>query len=114
MNIASEQRGTILLVNVEGRIDGNTSNRLETALFTAIEDGAEHLPVDFSQVDDVSSAGLRVLFLAGKRLKQCNGRVVLSALQDTVKNVFDIAGFSAFFPAFPSQEGALESLNDVT
>ena len=109
MDITEEKRGSITLLQVQGRIDASTSSRLKTVLLTAIDNGAKQLVVDFSQVDYISSAGLQVLLVAGKKLKQQNGKIVFAALKKNIREVFDIAGFSSIFPAFHSQEEALKS-----
>lgn len=113
MDIATEKRGTITLLSLQGRIDASTSIQLEEAFLTAINSGEKHFAVDFSQIDYISSAGLRVLLSAVKKLKQQDGKMVLAGLKEHVKEVFDIAGFSPIFPTFQSQEEALKSFAEA-
>ena len=109
MDIAAEKHGTVMLLSLQGRIDASTSSQLEEAFVTAINSGDKHFAVDFAQIDYISSAGLRVLLSAVKKLKQQEGKMVLVGLKEQVKEVFDIAGFSPIFPTFSSQEEALKS-----
>lgn len=51
-----------------------------------------------SVLDYISSAGLRVLLQAAKKLNQISGTLVLCSVKDEVKKVFDIAGLSPIFP----------------
>jgi anti-anti-sigma factor len=110
MEITQERKGHILILTVEGRLDTSTSIRLEETLLASIEGGEKQFVLDCSRLDYISSAGLRVLLLAVKKLKNVNGKIHLYALKEQIKEVFEIAGFSAIFPFFDAQEDALKSL----
>jgi len=107
MEIREDKRGDIVIVGLKGRLDASTSNRLEERLLALIDGGEKRFVIDFSQLDYISSSGLRVLLMAAKRLRDANGKIVLSSLKDHIKEVFDIAGFSSIFPIFHSQEEAI-------
>jgi anti-sigma B factor antagonist len=109
MDITEEKRGEVMLLGIKGRLDTSTASRLEEKLLALINGGERRLTLDCSQLDYISSAGLRVLLLAVKRMKEVNGKIVLCALKDQIKEVFDIAGFSSLFPSFATQEEALRS-----
>jgi anti-anti-sigma factor len=64
--------------------------------------------VDFSGVEYISSAGLRVLLVAAKRMG--GGGLVLCALTEPVRQVFDLAGFLPLFAVEASRDGALARL----
>jgi len=110
MDITEEKREDVMLLGIKGRLDASTANELEEKLLASINGGERRLALDCSQLDYISSAGLRVLLLAAKRLGSSNGKIVLFALKDQIKGVFDIAGFSSLFPSFTTQEEALKSL----
>ena len=110
MDLTTEKRGDVMLLGIKGRLDASTANKLEEKLLASIDKGERRLALDCSQLDYISSAGLRVLLLTVKRLSSGNGKLVLYALKDQVKEVFDIAGFSPLFPSFTTQEEALGSL----
>jgi anti-anti-sigma factor len=63
--------------------------------------------MDFSQVNFISSAGLRVILLVAKKLEQVKGKVKLCGLNATLKDVFEISGFSKLFEIVPSVNEAL-------
>ena len=65
----------------------------EQKLFECIENGTQRLILDFQDLDYISSAGLRVILKATKNLKSAEGKLVLCAMQDYVKEVFEISGF---------------------
>src|SRR5262245_22457972 len=111
MNITEDKRGNVILLGIKGRLDASTANQLEEKLLASIDAGERRLALDCSQLDYISSAGLRVLLLAVKRLSRSNGKMVLYALKDQIKEVFDIAAFSPLFPSFTTQEEALRSFH---
>jgi anti-anti-sigma factor len=83
---------------------------LEEELLKLAGERSHRIVVDLSELDFISSSGLRVLLTAGKKSKSVNGRLVLCALTDHVKQVFDVAGFTMLFSMYPSQEEAVKSL----
>ena len=94
MNITKTLEGTVLTLALEGRLDTTTSPRLEALLATEL-DGVTSLVFDFAKLDYLSSAGLRVLLSAQKRMNR-QGTMILRNVNATVKEVFDITGFTNF------------------
>lgn len=109
MEIAEERRGPVALLALQGKLDAGTSNKLEQKLLVIIEGGSTQLLLNCAGLDYVSSAGLRVLLMAAKKLKPVNGRIVLSCLKPHIQEVFDIAGFTAIFPIHETDEQALRT-----
>jgi anti-anti-sigma factor len=107
MDIELEKTGGALVVVPSGRIDSTTSDALEQALSRAVETGERRLVVDFGHVSYISSAGLRVLLVAAKRLRVEHGTLVLCALGDPVRQVFDLAGFLPLFTIEATRDLAL-------
>ena len=92
MQINKKQEGSKLVLAPIGRIDTITSPELEVAI---AYDGVDELVFDLSQVDYISSAGLRVLLSAQK--KMAGKSMVIGGAKPAVKEVFDITGFSDIF-----------------
>lgn len=109
MNIIEEKHDRVSAFRVQGRLDSNTSPEFEKRIFDAISNGSRNLVVDFKDLDYISSAGLRVILKATKALKREDGKIMLCAMQDYVKEVFEIAGFDSFLPIAPTLEDALRS-----
>lgn len=110
MQIAEEKRGTVHLFTLRGRLDAATAILLEQKLMAAIQKGSLQLLLNCAVLDYVSSAGLRVLLMAAKKLKPIHGGIALSSLQPHIREVFDIAGFSTIFPIHESDEAALRTI----
>jgi anti-sigma B factor antagonist len=94
MNIDKKLEGTTLTIALEGRLDTTTSPELEDVLAASL-DGVDALVFDFAKLDYLSSAGLRVLLSAQKRMNK-QGSMKLVHVNDAVKEVFDITGFADF------------------
>ena len=72
-----------------------------------VEEGEHKWVLDMAGVEYISSAGLRVVLLLAKRLKQNSGHLVLCGLQPHVHEVFDISGFLAILDVADSRDAAL-------
>lgn len=109
MEIKEIKKNQVTVLMVEGRLDSGTSGTLEKNLISAIEAGEKNLVLDFTGMDYISSAGLRVLLMAAKKTNKLGGMLVLSALNPNVREVFDIAGFTNIFSIFNSLEDAVKT-----
>ena len=92
MEIKKQLEGSKLTLAPVGRVDTITSPELESAVQL---EGIEELVFDLSQVDYISSAGLRVLLASQK--KMTGKKMVISGSRPAVKEVFEITGFSDIF-----------------
>ncbi len=106
MEITNERIGDAVVARFGGSIDTSTApEALEH--FDALVDADESLIVaDFSSVDFVSSAGLRVLLATAKKIGS-SGSLRLCGLNPSVKEVFDVSGFSTIFAIFDDESSAL-------
>ena len=91
MTINTTTQGDELIVEIEGRLDTSTAPQLESNLGTL--DGVKRLVLDFSKLEYISSAGLRVLLGAQKKMN-AKGEMVIKNVNDTIMEVFDITGFA--------------------
>jgi anti-anti-sigma factor len=107
IEIRQEEHGEVRVLALSGRLDTETSADLELALQDLQAAGASHFVIDLAEIGYVSSAGLRVLLALAKQLDGGRGSLKLCALNDAVKQVFDVAGFSRMFAIFPNRDAAL-------
>ena len=92
MTIQKTKDGTTLTIALEGRLDTTTSPQLEGELRTAV-DGIKELVFDLSNLDYVSSAGLRVL-LAAQKVMNRQGSMVIRSVKPEIMEIFDVTGFT--------------------
>ena len=110
MEITERKTADVVTLNLSGKLDTTTAKAFEEKILGQIESGDRRFVIDLAQLDYISSAGLRVFILAGKRLNNANGKIVLCALKDPVREVFDIAGFSSIFSVYGSHDEATKNL----
>lgn len=106
---AGKEKNSVI-ISVKGRMDAVSAPEFEQKLGDWIDAGESNFVIDLSEVDYISSAGLRSILVIAKRLKANNGQLMLSALQDAVKEVFEISGFSSIIPIYESVEAALAQM----
>ena len=92
MDIKKTTNDTTLTLAIQGRIDTTPAPQLEAELRSDI-DGVTELYLDFTGVEYISSAGLRVL-LSAQKLMSRQGKMVLSHVNESVMEVFEVTGFS--------------------
>ncbi len=92
MTINKNQNQNALTIALEGRLDTMTPPELEKTFKESL-DRADTLTMDLSKLDYVSSAGLRVLLSAHKKMSQKGGMKV-THLNEIVQEVFNVTGFS--------------------
>ena len=110
MNIAKKKEPNALVVTVTGRMDAATSPEFEKDILESIAQGEKSFLINLSGLEYISSAGLRSILAAAKRLKEQNGEIIFSGLQGHVKEVFAISGFQGIFKIFDSDAEGLKSL----
>lgn len=103
MDIRKESTDTTLLVMVEGRLDTTTAPQLEQELSDSL-DHVTDLILDFSGLEYLSSAGLRVLLGAQKRMNQ-QGSMIVRNVNQIIMEVFDITGFSGILTIVNHEAG---------
>lgn len=92
MNINLNKTEKTLTVELEGRLDTTTAPQFEACLKENVCD-SETLVMDFSKLEYISSAGLRVI-LAAQKVMNKQGKMVVKNVNDTIMEVFEITGFS--------------------
>ena len=91
MEIIKTAEDNKLTVAVKGRLDTTTAPELEEALQAEME-GLTELELDFSELEYISSAGLRVLLATQKKM-QGQGTMTVTGVNDIVMEVFEVTGF---------------------
>ena len=92
MQTTLEKDGSKLTIAVSGRVDTTTSPELEQAVFENT-DGITDLVLDLKEMSYISSAGLRVLLKAEKKMK-AQGEMRLINVNNDVMEILDMTGFS--------------------
>src|SRR5712671_1546587 len=102
MEIIKTQRGEALEVKLKGRLDASWADHVGKAIDDAIRAGSHRIELNFSQVDYLSSAGLRVLVKFYKELKAVQGSLTITEPSGGAYAILKMAGFAAMMVAAPS------------
>ena len=92
LNITRKGEGTKLEFALEGRLDTVTAPDLEKVLNESLS-GIEELVLDFSGLEYISSAGLRVL-LSAQKIMNRQGKMAVKHVNETIMEIFEVTGFS--------------------
>ena len=110
MEIGERHDGDILVLLPVGRIDNDTSPDFQTRLLASLTSAGAAVLVDFSDVEYISSAGLRALMMGSKQSKASKGKLAVAALGPVVKEIFEISRFSLVVQVFDTPADALAAL----
>ena len=110
MEFAQEQAGEVAIVKLAGRLDSSAAQPAEENFTRVLGNGAPHLAIDMSQLEYISSAGLRVLLVVAKKVQQAKGKMVLFGLVPHVREVFSVSGFDKIFAIQPDAAAAVASV----
>lgn len=109
MEISQKEYKRVNVVTILGRIDSATAGEFETNLVELAERGRNNIVLDMSDVEFISSAGLRVLVTIRKAVQSAGGDLVLAEPSERVIDTLEIAGLDVLFTAHPDRETAIAS-----
>ncbi|MBS3904096.1 MAG: STAS domain-containing protein [Simkania sp.] len=110
MNLVLEEKNGHAILRLEGRVDATSAPLLEEKIDELTHKGNTKLLIDFTQVEYLSSAGIRFLLAATKRYKSSGGMLVISSVGDDVMEIIKMAGFEKILRIFSNEEKALKAL----
>ena len=91
LTIKKEKKENDLTIILEGRLDTTTAPQLDDELKMSL-DNVEELTFDFRELEYISSAGLRVLLTAQKRMNK-QGSMKITGANESIKEIFEVTGF---------------------
>jgi anti-sigma B factor antagonist len=109
VEIIEDVQDGIKIFRLKGRLDSNTSQELESELFHAISDGSKKIIVDFENLDYISSAGLRLVIKVNRALLREDGRLILCAMQNYIRELFKTTEIDSFVPILDTMDDALKA-----
>jgi anti-anti-sigma factor len=109
MQFSTRTSNDIHIVAITGSLDSTTAPEAQKSL-DAVVAGAKKVVLDFSSLDYISSAGLRVLLGAAKKLRGSGGTLGMFGLNQSVREVFEISGFSSILSIYQSEADAVGTM----
>jgi anti-anti-sigma factor len=107
MEFSGTKSGAFLVLCVTGRMDAMNAQEFDAECARRLAEGEKRLVVDLAGLEYISSAGLRSILAAAKKLKAQGGELSFCSLSGIVAEVFTVSGFAKLLPVFPTREEAL-------
>lgn len=108
MTIAIEPTDNAHIIALQGQVNSSNAATVEAEVLAVVNQGAKNVMLNMTELSYISSAGLRVVLVLAKRLKQAGGKLVIYGMQAHVREVFDISGFLAILNVSATRSEALE------
>ena len=99
------------ILQLKGEISFSDLPVFEKSAESAVKKTKKHLLLDLSDLNYISSSGLRIILKMQKTLTDLNKSLLIFGLNDFVQNVFQTAGFDKIFSIHPDKQSALKNLN---
>lgn len=112
MNVTSSTVDGITVIEASGSIDSKTAPAFEQTAIAAIQ-GQSAVIINLSNVDFLSSAGLRVLLMIYRQVKAKSGKVVLVGTSEEIQDIMSNTGFLSFFITVDTMEEGLTTLKEA-
>ena len=93
MNLNTTRTEDIITIEIEGRVDTNTSPVLQNEILLSFQKVSK-VVLDFEKTVYISSAGLRALLIGEKTAQSKQGTMVLKHVPEVVMNVLEMSGFA--------------------
>jgi anti-sigma B factor antagonist len=110
MKTVIKKEDTATIVSLTGRLDSNSAPLFEDELQSFVSSPKGDLVFDFNDLDYISSAGLRIILNTAKAFKDAPYSFVTCAMQDHVREVFEISGFDTIITIHNSIVNSLSAL----
>jgi anti-sigma B factor antagonist len=107
MELIEKKTEKCMIIGIKGRLDTINYSILEKRLTELLDQNIDRILINCAQMDYVSSSGLRILLMALKRITMIKGKFVLCNLQENIREIFEISGFTTIFEIHPNEEDAL-------
>ena len=111
MEIIQKEENGIVSIAIKGRLDADSSAEAESVVKDALKEETNRLLFNLGELEYLSSAGLRVLLSAAKEMRRRDGKIVLCALNEFVKEIFEVSGFQSLIPITDTVESGIETLS---
>ena len=107
LSIETDNRQSISVVKVKGRVDSETAPELDDALTKLLQDNRNQIVLNLEGVDYISSAGLRAVVKAFQAAKKSGGDVRLASVSPPVEVILRTVGMMQMLQMYPTEQEAM-------
>lgn len=109
MDIQSEKREQGTLLTVKGRMDSSTASTFDAHCQQLVDSGETVVITDLTDLEFMSSAGLRSILVLAKKLKSVDGTMCFCGVEGMIKEIFTLSGFDNMFTFYDTAEEAFNA-----
>lgn len=109
MNISTRRNAEILIIDIEGKLDTQTSDQALDELTRTLEHSPARVLISLALLDFISSAGLRVILRIAKNVRENGAELRVSGARGVVKEVLEISGFDSLLDLCEDEAQAIRS-----
>lgn len=102
-----ERQDHVLILHISGRLDSLSSQEIEQNIAKLIAQGETRILLDFTGVDYLSSAGMRMILATYKKVQGVLGQMALCSVGDGVMDILRMSGFDALLHVYSTKEEAI-------
>jgi anti-sigma B factor antagonist len=110
LNIDVGNERGVTVVTLSGVIDGNTAPEAQARILPLME-SQPSVVLDMTEVEYLSSAGLRTLLLLYRQAASHDGRVAIAGLRESIKDTMAVTGFLNFFLVHDDVAAAVNAIS---
>ena len=111
MELKSEHNGPVLLISVDGRIDGVNAREFESSVGDIISNEDKAVVLNLAGLSYISSAGLRSILITAKNLSTNNAKFALCSIPSNIMEIVKVAGFDRIIDIKDDQDTAIAALS---
>jgi anti-anti-sigma factor len=113
MDLKNKTVGNVIVLYPAGRLDVHLSAEVEKEINSLIQSNPDsHLLLNLTEVDYMSSSGLRIFVSTMRVLKEANRKLKLCNMNNAVQKIFEVVELMDMFDIYDSEEKALESFKN--
>ncbi|KUO63298.1 anti-anti-sigma factor [bacterium BRH_c32] len=106
--------GSVSVIDVKGYLDAHTAPELENMFSKLITDKQFKVVVNFDQLNYISSAGLGVFMAFVEQMRDNQGDIKFSNMNDSVYNIFDLLGFPVLYEFYKDEKEAVNKFSNLS
>lgn len=111
MTVHISKENGVVIVSVKGKLGAVTVPEFNNKMEDVLAESERYLVINLGELEYISSAGLRSILVLSQKLKNNNGKLVISDLKNPVKEIFEISGFASMLQICESEGAAMNSFN---
>ena len=111
LEIKAEEIDGIIILRLLGRLDASSSPLLQNRLNVLLKEPHKIILLDFSNIDYLSSAGLRVLLSFTKKYKENEKRLSIFSVTEDVMDIIKLTGFDKILDIYKNEKEAILEKN---